>query len=88
MKLTGKLFVNGLHLGHAELDLDSGTIETGPHVTARRHVTGVGVDFKSVRRGGSTRTASCICGWRGVQRATMEMAADDAVIHERDAHLL
>ncbi len=49
-----------------------------------RHVTGVQVIEESVRRGGSTRNAVCICGWRGPDRGTMTLAADDAETHEAD----
>lgn len=49
------------------------------------HVTSVVVDLESVRRGGTTRTAACACGWTGPQRGTMELAADDALSHERGA---
>lgn len=48
------------------------------------HVTGVRVIEESIRRGGSTRTAVCICGWRGPDRGTMTLAADDAETHEAD----
>lgn len=47
-----------------------------------RHVAGIEVDDDSVRRGGSTRRASCTCGWRGPERATLELACDDALEHE------
>ncbi len=48
-----------------------------------KHFASIETDLESVRRGGSTRTALCTCGWRGPQRATIELAADDALIHER-----
>lgn len=33
---------------------------------------------------GTTRRAVCgACGWRGPERGTMELAADDALGHER-----
>jgi hypothetical protein len=48
-----------------------------------RHVSSVINDAESFRRGGSTRTAACTCGWIGPQRSTMASAADDAIEHER-----
>lgn len=48
-----------------------------------RHVTGVEVDKVSLRRGGSCRVAACACGWFGPERSTMELAADDALEHEK-----
>jgi hypothetical protein len=48
-----------------------------------RHVSSIINDAESFRRGGSTRIASCTCGWVGPQRSTMELAADDAIEHER-----
>jgi hypothetical protein len=48
-----------------------------------RHLAYVEADFESLRRGGSTRTARCLCGWRGPQRATLELAVDDALMHEQ-----
>jgi hypothetical protein len=51
-------------------------------VTAR-HLAYVEADFESIGRGGSTRTAVCLCGWKGPQRSTLELAADDALMHER-----
>jgi hypothetical protein len=50
--------------------------------TPIRHLVHIASDAESLRRGGSTRTAVCRCGWRGPQRATLELAADDALIHE------
>lgn len=47
------------------------------------HVASIDVDYEAVRRGGSCRTAVCTCGWVGPERATLEMAADDAMEHER-----
>lgn len=48
------------------------------------HIAYVGVDLEWMRRhGGSTRTAICTCGWQGPQRATLELAVDDALIHEK-----
>jgi hypothetical protein len=49
----------------------------------RRHLAYVEADFESMRRGGSCRTAACLCGWRGPERATLDLAADDALTHER-----
>lgn len=50
-----------------------------------QHVARVDSDQESVRRGGSTRTAACSCGWVGPQRSTLALAADDATEHEREA---
>lgn len=47
-----------------------------------RHLAYVEADFASWQRGGSCRTAVCLCGWRGGQRATLELAVDDALLHE------
>lgn len=47
-----------------------------------RHITHIEADPESLRRGGSCRTAACTCGWRGPQRGTMVLAADDALSHE------
>jgi len=47
-----------------------------------RHLAFVEADFESLRRGGSTRTAVCRCGWKGPERVTLELAVDDALIHE------
>lgn len=53
-----------------------------------RHLAYIEADFESWRRGGSCRAAVCLCGWRGPQRATLELAADDALVHERsDMHV-
>ena len=55
---------------------------------ALRHLAYVEADFESMRRGGSCRTASCLCGWKGPQRGTLELAADDALMHEgSDMHV-
>jgi uncharacterized short protein YbdD (DUF466 family) len=48
-----------------------------------RHLAYVEADFESLRRGGACRTAVCLCGWKGPQRVTLELAADDALLHER-----
>ncbi len=48
------------------------------------HITSVEVDVESLRRGGSSRSAACGCGWRGPERSTMAVAADDALAHEED----
>jgi len=48
-----------------------------------RHLAYVEADLESFRRGGSTRTAVCLCGWRGPQRGTLELVTDDALTHER-----
>lgn len=48
-----------------------------------RHQADVVSDYESLRRGASCRTATCLCGWRGPQRATLELATDDALMHER-----
>lgn len=51
-----------------------------------RHVSSVINDAESFRRGGSTRIAACTCGWIGPQRSTMELAADDAIEHEKESY--
>ncbi len=48
-----------------------------------RHLAYVEVDLESISHRGSTRTATCGCGWRGPERGTLELAADDALTHER-----
>jgi hypothetical protein len=48
----------------------------------KRHIASIEAHPDSLRRGGSTRTAICNCGWRGPQRASIELAADDALTHE------
>ena len=48
----------------------------------RRHLAYVEPDFESMHRGGSCRTAVCLCGWKGPERGTLELAVDDALIHE------
>jgi len=48
-----------------------------------QHLAYVEVDLESIDRGGSTRIAACLCGWKGPQRATLELAADDALTHGR-----
>ena len=51
-----------------------------------RHAAYIEHDLEPLRRGGlCSRTALCVCGWRGPQRATLELAADDALMHERSA---
>lgn len=47
-----------------------------------RHVAGIEIDRASLRRGGSGRRAVCSCGWTGVDRGSLEAAADDALQHE------
>src|SRR5271163_2947843 len=47
-----------------------------------RHFAYIEADLESFHRGSSTRTATCFCGWRGPQRATLIMVADDALGHE------
>ena len=42
------------------------------------HIAYVEVDFDDL----STRTAVCTCGWKGPERTTLELAVDDALIHE------
>jgi len=54
-----------------------------PRDPAVRHVAYVEVDPWSINRGGTTRTAACVCGWRGPERCTLDLAADDALTHER-----
>lgn len=54
----------------------------------RRHLAYIEADAESLRRGGSTRTAVCTCGWRGPQRGTLELVVDDALTHEgSDMHV-
>lgn len=54
-----------------------------------RHCSYIEPDPESLLRGGSSRTATCICGWRGPHRGTLELAADDALTHERsDMHVV
>jgi hypothetical protein len=48
-----------------------------------RHLAYIEPDRESFGRGGSTRTAACLCGWKGPERALLAMAADDALAHER-----
>ena len=56
---------------------------------APRCLAYIEADFESLRRGGSCRTAVCRCGWKGPQRGSLELAADDALLHERsDMHLV
>jgi hypothetical protein len=50
-----------------------------------RHYAYIEAAFDSIRRGGSTRIAACFCGWRGPERGTLELAADDALMHEKAA---
>jgi hypothetical protein len=47
-----------------------------------KHVAYIDPDLESMRRGGSSRIAACSCGWRGPERATLELAYDDARQHE------
>ena len=54
-----------------------------------RHLAYIEPDLESLRRGGSCRTAVCRCGWRGPERVTLELAVDDALLHERsDMHIV
>lgn len=48
-----------------------------------KHITYVELNQESVRRGGTSRTAICLCGWVGPERGTIELAGDDAFQHER-----
>jgi hypothetical protein len=48
-----------------------------------RHVTYIEVDLELCLRGSTTRIARCICEWRGPERGSIELAADDALTHER-----
>lgn len=54
-----------------------------PVNTTTKHLTYIEADWGSFQRGGSTRTAVCLCSWRGPQRGTLEMVFDDAATHER-----
>lgn len=49
---------------------------------ATRHIAYVAPDIESRRRGGSCRTAACLCGWKGPDRVSLELAAEDALEHE------
>lgn len=51
-----------------------------------KHLAYIKIDLESVQRGGSTRWALCLCGWKGPERASLELATDDALFHERQAH--
>lgn len=51
-------------------------------MTTARCIAHVDVDSESIRRGGSCRFAACSCGWRGPERSTLELAVDDALLHE------
>lgn len=46
------------------------------------HLVSVEYDPIDLRRGGTTRRAECTCGWRGPERGTFTLAADDAATHE------
>lgn len=48
-----------------------------------RCIAYVEIDQESLRRGGSSRTATCTCGWRGPERGSLELAVDDALLHEK-----
>lgn len=52
------------------------------------HLVYIEADFDSFRRGGSSREAVCVCGWRGPQRGTLELVVDDALEHERESRAL
>ena len=51
-----------------------------------RHVTGVQVLAQRWRPASTSRRALCSCGWKGPQRGTMELAADDALLHEQSEY--
>ena len=48
------------------------------------HYAWIDPDYISISRGGSIRTAACSCGWKGPERGTLKMAADDSLTHELD----
>lgn len=58
-------------------------VKDQPPRESARHLAYVEADFQSFRHGGSCRTAACLCGWKGPQRATLEVAVDDALMHEK-----
>ncbi|HSN25112.1 MAG TPA: hypothetical protein VLT45_02470 [Kofleriaceae bacterium] len=47
-----------------------------------RHIAYVDPIVESTSRGGTSRVGACSCGWRGPERSTLELAADDALQHE------
>jgi hypothetical protein len=49
-----------------------------------QHIASITIDWESTRRGGTTRNAVCSCGWIGPERGTLTLAADDAMLHERN----
>ena len=49
------------------------------------HLAFIAIDMASVRRGGSSRKARCICGWSGPERGTLEIVTDDATQHEKES---
>lgn len=51
-----------------------------------KHVAYVEIDIASVLRGGSCRNARCICDWKGPERSSLELAVDDALLHENSDH--
>jgi hypothetical protein len=70
---------------HADVaHLPRESFAASPEARPDRHLAYVEPDLESMRRGGSTRMAACICGWRGPQRGSLEMATDDALTHERE----
>lgn len=72
-----------IELRERKTAIDKAVDETTQIVTRPDvHIASITVDLESVRRGGSCRTAVCVCGWIGPQRATLEMATDDAMEHE------
>ena len=56
------------------------------NMCSEHHLAYVEVDSESLHRGGSCRTAVCLCGWKGPQRGTLELVTDDALMHERTAN--
>lgn len=61
----------------------SASAQTAVALDHAGHLAFVEPDLQSIRRGGTTRKAACVCGWRGPERGTLELAVDDALNHER-----
>lgn len=52
--------------------------------SAAGHFAYIEAHLESFGRGGTCRMAACLCGWRGAQRGTLELAVDDALEHEQE----
>lgn len=70
------------HEGHPPNWQKSEVIEL-PAKPTTKHVTFIELNYESYRRGGTCRSAACFCGWKGPQRATIQLAYDDVMEHER-----